>query len=86
MQLELMRCIQTNVDFMHVHFWNRRIQCNFAHRTHIRKFRTQTTSVTVISERQCGTLIIYSSLRFDSLGRFATTSQCMACIINNIFA
>ena len=32
------------------YFAKRRAQCNIGHETHIRKFRTQTTSVTVIAE------------------------------------
>ena len=43
LQFELSRC-RNNVDFIHVYFEKRRqIPCNIAHRTQIRRFRTQTT-------------------------------------------
>ena len=42
---------------------------------HIGTFRTQTSSITIISEQYQGTLIIYSVS--DSLGRLAVASQCI---------
>ena len=50
MQVELIR-YRKNVDFIHVYFCEITDLMQYRHRIHIRKFRTQTTSVTVVSER-----------------------------------
>ena len=63
LQVELIRCRKKCLLFSGLSFAKRRVQCNIAHRTQIRRFRTQAISATSLSQ---------------SIGRLTVAIQCMA--------